>query len=82
MSTNLPGEEHPDDLGDMTAEERLEMIRLLHGRSLMTATGSEYRGQHFCMACTTYIDDYTAYVVWPCKTARFAGAHSDESEQS
>lgn len=51
----------------------IESVRILHARSLYPASMGEQRGTHYCMACTVSIDDYTAYVEWPCATARAVG---------
>lgn len=42
----------------------------LHRPSIFPASGFEHRGRHYCVECTTSVDDFTAYVDWPCRTAR------------
>src|SRR5690606_11458620 len=46
-----------------------------HRRSLFPASMGEHKGRHFCLDCTVSIDDFTAYVDWPCKYAE--GEHHD-----
>lgn len=55
-------------------DARLQAIRNLHRRSESPASSGDHKGRHYCIACTTSVDDFTAYVDYPCKTATFAGA--------
>lgn len=40
-----------------------------HRRSTSPASMGEHKGRHYCVACTVSVDDFTAYVDWPCGLA-------------
>jgi hypothetical protein len=52
--------------------ERLAEVNELHRKSAYPASRGEHKGRHYCPSCTTSIDFFTAYVDWPCATARAA----------
>jgi hypothetical protein len=60
----------------MTSEDLAEVRetarrrRALHHRSMVPAAGTSHHGRHYCVACSVSIDDMTAYIDWPCPTAR------------
>jgi hypothetical protein len=44
----------------------LDAVLKLHQRSTLSASRGEHKGRHFCRACSTSVDDFTAYTDWPC----------------
>jgi hypothetical protein len=51
---------------------RVAEVAELHRKSTFPASRGEHKGRHYCPSCTTSIDFFTAYVDWPCATARAA----------
>jgi hypothetical protein len=49
-------------------EQENAEVQKIHHRSLFPATSGEWRGKHYCPACTYTDDGWTAYAVWPCAT--------------
>jgi hypothetical protein len=54
-------------------------VKQIHRRSLFPATSGEWRGQHYCPACTYTDDGWTAYAIWPCATAVAVGETGGEA---
>jgi hypothetical protein len=46
-----------------------ETVVPLHRRSLFPASNTSHMGRYYCVACTVSVDDFTAYMDWPCPTA-------------
>lgn len=55
------------------AERRIDAAAKLHRRSLFPASRGAHQGRHYCLTCTSDVDDFTAYVDWPCATAAALG---------
>lgn len=51
-------------------------VLALHRRSSIPIWKGAHVGEHPCLACTTSVDDFTAYVPWPCATVKaFPAVH-------
>lgn len=66
-----------DERDALAAEvERLRAAASVHRKSLFPASMGEHKGRHFCLACTTDVDDFVAYVDWPCAIGAALGESS------
>ena len=58
----------------------LDAVLKLHQRSILPASRGEHKGQHFCRACSTSVDDFTVYVDWPCPEVQAIRALTGEAD--
>lgn len=42
---------------------------VLHRPSIFPASRGDHKGRYYCLECTVAVDDFMAYVDWPCRTA-------------